>query len=132
MKFFDVCVIGLVSIVFLSRLPSPLYSLKCDFMSKKRLISLSAVCDLLGLLVACDYVASRFSKVGHKYSGWIVAETACWVGFGLLFGPATRAFRSRLFAKNPSRTSRPKLRCRPDKDSTDEEAAVGVPGEFLY
>ena len=54
MKFFDVCVLGLVSTVFLSRFPSPLNSLKRDVISKKRLTALSAVCDLRGLLVACD------------------------------------------------------------------------------
>jgi hypothetical protein len=67
MKLLDICVIGLVSIVFLSRFPSPLKGLKCDLISKKRLTALSAVCDLLGLLVACDYVASRFSPVGQKH-----------------------------------------------------------------
>ena len=104
MKFFDVSVLGLVSIVFLSRFPSPLNSLKCDFVSKKRLTALSAVCDLLGLLVACDYVASRFSAIGRKYPGWIAAEIACLVISGLLLGPACRSFLSRLFAKRSSRT----------------------------
>jgi hypothetical protein len=69
MKFFDVCVLGLVSIVFLSRFPSPLKSLKCDLISKECLIALSAVCDLLALLVASDYLASQFSPVGRKYPG---------------------------------------------------------------
>jgi hypothetical protein len=104
MKLLDVCVIGLVSIVFLSRFPSPLNSLKCDLISKKRLTALSAVCDLLGLLVACDYVASRFSPVSQKHPRWIAAEIVCWVASGLLLGPCFRAFLSRLFAKNPSRT----------------------------
>jgi integrase len=54
MKFLDIWVIGLVSIVFLSRVPSPLNSLKCNLISKKRLTALSAVCDLRGVLVACD------------------------------------------------------------------------------
>jgi hypothetical protein len=104
MKLLDICIIGLVSMVFLSRFPSPLNSLKCDLISKKRLTALSAVCDLLGLLVACDYVASRFSPVGQKYPGWIAAEIACWIATGLLLGPAFRHFLSRLFAKSPSRT----------------------------
>jgi hypothetical protein len=108
MKFLDVCVAGLVSIVFISRFPSPLNSLKCAFISKKRLTALSAVCDLLALLVACDYVASRFSPVGQKYVAWIAAEIACWVTSALLLGPAWRAFLSilfaRLFARNPSQT----------------------------
>jgi hypothetical protein len=104
MKLLDICIIGLVSMVFLSRFPSPLNSLKCDLISKKRLTALSAACELLGLLVACDYVASRFSPVGQKYPGWIAAEIVCLVASGLLLGPAFRAFLSRLFAKNSSRT----------------------------
>src|SRR5260370_34251145 len=104
MKLLDICVIGLVSIVFFSRFPSPLNNLKCDLISKKRLTALSAVCDLLGLLVACDYVASRFSTVGQKHPGWIAAEIVCWVASGRLLGPAFRAFLSRLLAKNSSRT----------------------------
>jgi len=104
MKLIDICVIGLVSIVCLSRLPSPLRSFKSDLIAKKRLTALSAVCDLLGLLVACDYVASRFSSVGKKYPGWIAAEIVCLVASGLLLGPAFRAFLSRLFTKNSSRT----------------------------
>ena len=103
MKFFDVCVLGLVSIVFLSRFPSPLHSFKCHLISTKRLTMLSAVCDLLGLLVACDYVASRFSAVGPKYLGWIAAQVAGWVASGLLSGPACQAFISGLFGKNSSR-----------------------------
>jgi hypothetical protein len=113
MKFLDVCVLGLVSIVFLSRFPSPLNSLKCDVISKKRLTALSAVCDLLGLLVACDYLASRFSPVGRKYPGWIVAEVACFVTSGLLLGPACRAFLSRWFGKNPCRTQPVKVALSP-------------------
>ena len=104
MKFLDIWVIGLVSIVFLGRFPSPLNSLKCDLISKNRLTALSAVCDLLALLVVCDYIASRFSLVGQKHPGWIAAEIVCLVALGLLLGPAFRAFLLRLFAKNSSRT----------------------------
>jgi len=104
MKLLDICFIGLVSIVFLCRFPSPLNSLKCDLISKKRLTALSAVCDLLGLLVACDYVASRFSPVGQKYPEWITAEIICLVASGRLLGPAFRVLLSRLFVKSPSRT----------------------------
>ena len=104
MKLIDICVIGLVSIVFLGRFPSPLNSLKCDLISKNRLTALSAVCDLLALLVVRDYIASRFSPVGQKQSGWIAAEIVCLVASGLLLGPAFRAFLSRLFTKNSSRT----------------------------
>src|SRR5580704_19629807 len=104
MKLLDVCVIGLVSIVFLSRFPSPLNSLKCDPISKKRLTTLSVVCDLLSLLVACDYLASRFSSVGQRQPGRIAAEILCLVASGLLLEPAFGALLSRLFARKSSRT----------------------------
>ena len=104
MKLLDICVIGLVSIVFLRRFPSPLNGLKCDLISKNRLTALSAVCDFLALLVVCDYIASRFSSVGQKHRGWIAAEIVCLVALGLLLGPAFRAFLLRFFAKNSSRT----------------------------
>ena len=104
MKLLDICVIVLVSIVFLRRFPSPLNSLKADLISKNRLTALSAVCDLLGLLVVCDYIASRFSLVGQKHLGWIAAEIVCLVASGLLLGPAFRAFLLRFFAMNSSRT----------------------------
>lgn len=104
MKLLDTYVIGLVSIACLSRVPSPLRSLKSDLIAKQRLTALSAVCDLLGLLVAIDYVTSRFSPVSQKYPGWIAAEIACFVALGRLLGPTFRHFLSRLFAKSPSRT----------------------------
>jgi hypothetical protein len=104
MKSRDILVIGLVSIVFRSRSPSLLNSLTCELISKKRLTALSAVCDLLGLLVACDYAASQFSPVGQKPPGWIAAEIVCWVASGLFLRPGFRTFLARLFAKSPSRT----------------------------
>jgi hypothetical protein len=104
MKLLDIWVIGLVSIVCLSRFPSPLRRLKSDLISKNNLTVLSVVSDLLGLLVACDYVASRFSPAGPKYSGWIGVEIVCLVGSGLLLGRSSRAFLSKLFARNSSRT----------------------------
>jgi hypothetical protein len=115
MKLLDICVIGLVSIVILSRFPSPLNSLKCDLISKTRLTALSAVCDLLGLLVACDHVASRFSPVGQKHPGWAVAEIVCLVASGLLLRPAFRAILSRLFSRKSSRTQPVKAAWHPDK-----------------
>jgi hypothetical protein len=104
MKLLDICIIGLVSIAFLGRFPSPLHSLRCDLISKNRLTALSAVCDLLALLVVCDYIASRFSPVGQRHPGWIAAEIVCLVALGLILGPAFRAFLLRFFAKNSSRT----------------------------
>jgi hypothetical protein len=47
MKLLDFCVIGLVSVVYLSRLPSPLRSLKSDLIAKSGLTVLSAVCQLV-------------------------------------------------------------------------------------
>jgi len=103
MKLGGICVIGLVFIVFLSRFPSPLHSLKCDLISKKRLTALSAICDVLGLLVTCDYVAFQFSPGDHKHPGWIVAEIVFWVASGVLLGPGLRALLRSLFAKSPTR-----------------------------
>jgi hypothetical protein len=104
MKLLDICVIGLVSIVCLSRFPSPLRSLKSDLIAKSALTVLSAVCHLVGLLEACDYFAARLSTVGANHLGWIPAEIAGWLSFGFLFGPACRTFLSRLFSKKPART----------------------------
>jgi hypothetical protein len=104
MKLLDICIIVLVFIVFLNRFPSPLNGLKCDLVSKRRLTALSAIGDLLGLLVACDYVASQFSLVGHKHREWIAGEIVCLVTLGRLLGPPSRALLSRLFAKSPPRT----------------------------
>jgi CHASE3 domain len=103
MKFLNICVLVLVSIVCFSRLPSPLRSLKSDLIAKDNLTMLSAVCHLLGLLTACDYVATRLSAVGVHHPGWIAGELAGWVASGLLFGSACRSFLSSLFAKNPAR-----------------------------
>jgi hypothetical protein len=115
MKLLDICVIGLVSIVILSRFPSPLNSLRCDLISKTRLTALSAICDLFGLLVACDYVASRFSQVSQKHPGWTVAEMGCLIASGLFLGSAFRAFLSRLFSRKSSRTQPVKAEWHPNK-----------------
>jgi hypothetical protein len=104
MKLLDICVIGLVSIVYLSRLPSPLRSFKSDLIAKKRLTALSAVCDLAALLIACDYFAARLSTVRTHHPGWIAVESAGWLASGLLFRPACRSFLSSLFSKKPAQT----------------------------
>jgi hypothetical protein len=104
MKLLDICVIGLVSIVCLSRFPSPLRSLKSDLIAKSAPTVLSAVCQLVGLLEACDYLAARLSRTGANHLGWIAAEIAGWLSFAFLFGPACRTFLSRLFSKKPART----------------------------
>jgi hypothetical protein len=102
MKFFDLCVLGFISVVFISRFPSPLHNLKSDLVAKKRLTALSASCDLIGLLVACDYVALRVSSVGRKHLGWIAAEIACFVTLSVVLRPSCRAFPSKVLVKNPS------------------------------
>jgi hypothetical protein len=89
MKFLNICVIGLVSIVCLNRFPSPLRSLKFDLIAKNRLTMLSAVCQLVGLLDACDYFPARFSLVGAHHPGWIAVETIVWLPSGLLIEPGS-------------------------------------------
>jgi CHASE3 domain sensor protein len=108
MKFPDICVIGLISVVCFSRLPSPLCRLKSDLIAKNNLTMFSAVCHLLGLLTACDYVATRLSAVEVHHPGWIAGELAGWVALGLLFGSACRSFLSSLFAKSPAGRHRAK------------------------
>jgi hypothetical protein len=104
MKFLDICVIGLVSTVCLNRFPSPLRSLKFDLIAKSRLTMLSAVCQLVGLLDACDYFAARLSTGGAHHLGWIAVETIVWLSSGLLFAPACRSFLSSLFSNKSMRT----------------------------
>src|SRR4030088_1857421 len=104
MKFLDICAIGLVSTVCLNRFPSPLCSLKFNLIAKSRLTMLSAVCQLVGLLDACDYFAARLSTVGAHHPGWIAVETIVWLSSGLLFGPACRSFFSGLFFNKRVRT----------------------------
>lgn len=123
MKFFDICVIGLVSIVCFSRFPSPLRSLKFDLIAKSRLTMLSAVCQLLGLLDACDYFAARLSTVKAHHPGWIAVEIIVWLSSGLLLRPACRSFLSRLFFNERVQTERVKSYTVPDKVSADEMKA---------
>jgi hypothetical protein len=123
MKFLDICVIGLVFIVCLNRFPSPLRSLKFDLIAKSRLTMLSAVCQLVGLLDACNYFAARLSTVGAYHPGWIAVETTVWLSSGLLFGPACRSFLSGLFSTTRVRTERVKSYSLPDKVSADEMKA---------
>jgi len=104
MKFLDICVIGLVSIVCLDRFPSPLRSLKSDLIAKSRLTMLSAVTQLVGFLDACDYFAARLSTVKAHHPGWIAVETIVWLSSGLLIGPACRSFLSALFSNKRVRT----------------------------
>ena len=123
MRFLDICVIGLVSIVCLNRFPSPLRSLKFDLIAKSRLTMLSAVCQLVGLIDACDYFASRFSPVGAHHPGWIAVETIVWFSSGLLFGSTCRSFLSRLFSNKRGRAEPVKSYTLPDNVSADEMKA---------
>ncbi len=120
MKFLDICVIGLVSIVCLNRLPSPLRSLKSDLIAKSRLTMLSAVSQLVGLLDACDYFAARLSTDRAHHPGWIAVETIVLLSFGLLVGPACRSFLSGLFSNKRVRTEPIKATPLPVKVSADE------------
>jgi hypothetical protein len=104
LKFVDICVIGLVSIVCLNRFPFPLRSLELDLISNSRLTMLSAVCQLVGLLDACDYFAGRLFAVKGHHPGWIAVEIIVWLSSGLLFGPACRSFFSGLFFNKRVRT----------------------------
>jgi hypothetical protein len=104
MKFLDLCVIGLVFIVCLNRFPSPLRSLKSDLIAKSRLTMLSALCQLVGLLDACDYFATRLSTVKAHHPVWTAVETIVWLSSGLLFAPACQSFLSNLFPNERVRT----------------------------
>jgi hypothetical protein len=123
MKFLDICVIGLVSIVCLIRFPSPLRSLKFDLIAKSRFIMLSAVCQLVGLIDACDYFAARFSPVGANHPGWIAVETIVWLSSGLLFGSTCRSFLSRLSSNKRGRAEPVKSYTLPNSISNDERKA---------
>jgi hypothetical protein len=120
MKFLDICVVGLVSVVCLNRLPSPLRNLKSDLIAKSRLTMLSAVSQLVGLLDACDYFAVQLSTVKAHHPGWIAVETIVLLSFGLLVGPACRSFLSGLFSNKPERTAPIKATPLPAKVSADE------------
>jgi hypothetical protein len=103
MKLLDICVIALVSMVCLSRFSSPHRSLKSDLIAKSSLAMLSAVCQLVGLIEACDYFATRLSTGSH-HPGWIAVESAGWLSSGLLLGPACRSFLSKFSSKKLART----------------------------
>jgi hypothetical protein len=115
MKLLDVCVIALVSVVYLSRLPSPLRSLKSDLVAKNSLTVLSSVCQLVGVLVACDYFETRQSPAGANHLGWIAAEIAGWISAGFLLGPACRFFLSNLFSKKSVENGASKVTLSPIK-----------------
>jgi hypothetical protein len=80
MKLLDICVIDLVSVVYLSRLPSPLRSLKSDLIAKSNLTLLSAVCQLVGTLVACDYFRSA-TLTNCSKSSRMERGQSCWLAF---------------------------------------------------
>jgi hypothetical protein len=115
MKLLDISVIALVSVVYLSRLPSPLRSLKSDLIAKNSLTVLSSVCQLVGALGACDYFVTRLSPTGANHLGWIAAEIAGWISCSFLFGPALRFFLSNLFSKKSVQTQAPKATLSPIK-----------------
>lgn len=103
MNSIDLCTVALVSIVLLSRLPSPLRSLKSDLIAKSRLTILSAVCQLIGLLDACDYFAARLSTAGKHHPQWVAVEVAALLTASLVFGPVCRRLLSSLFSRDRGR-----------------------------
>lgn len=104
MTLFDICIAGLVLIIFFGRFLSSLPGLKFDLVSKNHATMLSSVCQLLGLIDAGGYFASRVSIAGVHHPGWVTIEITCLVSLGLLFGPACRSLLPRTTFMNSART----------------------------
>ena len=99
MRFVDICVIGLVSIVCLNRFPFPLRSLKFDLIAKVvRSLSTSGPPRCMQL-----FRRAAFAVKAH-HPGWIAVEIIVWLSSGLLFGPACRSFFSGFFSNKRVRT----------------------------
>jgi hypothetical protein len=67
-----------------------------------------AVCDLVGLLTACDYVMSRTSGLNH-HPGWISFLCAGYVSVGLIVTPTARSLIASIFLRK-SKLERPAKR----------------------
>ena len=98
MKLFDLCTFFLVSIVCARRYPFPWKHLTAALIAKDRFLQISAVCDLLGLLTACDYVMSRISKSSH-HPAWISFLCAGYVSVGLVVTPTARSLLASVFLR---------------------------------
>jgi hypothetical protein len=108
MKQLDLCTFFLVSIVCARRYPVPWKDLAAALIAKDRFLQLSAVCDLLGLLTACDYVVSRISKSSH-HPAWISFLCAGYVSVGLIVSPTARSLIASVFLRK-SKLDRPAKR----------------------
>jgi hypothetical protein len=98
MKLFDLCTFFLVSIVCARRYPLPWKHLAAALIAKDRFLQISAVCDLLGLLTACDYGMSRISKSSH-HPAWISFLCAGYVSVGLIVTPTARSLLASVFLR---------------------------------
>jgi hypothetical protein len=108
MKLFDVCTFFLVAIVCARRYPFPWRQLAAALIAKDRFRQISAVCDLLALLTACDYVTSRISGSSH-YPTWISFLCAGYVSVGLVVTPSARSLIASIFLRK-SKLERPAKR----------------------
>jgi hypothetical protein len=108
MKLFDLCTFFLVSIVCARRYPFPWKHLAAALIARDRFLQISAVCDLLGLLTACDYVMSRISKSSH-HPAWISFLCAGYVSVGLIVTPTARSLLASVFLRK-SKLDRPAKR----------------------
>jgi hypothetical protein len=108
MKLFDVCTFFLVSIVCARRYPFPWKHLAAALIAKDRFLQISAVCDLLALLTACDYVTSRISGSSHHLT-WTSFLCAGYVSVGLVVTPTARSLIRSIFLRK-SKLQRPAKR----------------------
>ncbi len=96
MKLFDLGTFFVVSIVCARRYPFPWKHLAAALIAKDRFLQISAVCDLLGLLTACDYVLSRIFKSSH-HPAWISFLCAGYVSVGSIVTPTARSLLASVF-----------------------------------
>ncbi len=108
MKLFDLCTFFLVAIVCVRRYPFPWRHLAGALIAKDRFLQMSAVCDLLALLTACDYVMSRISKSSY-HPTWISFLCAGYVSVGLIVTPTARSLIRGIFLRK-SKLQRPAKR----------------------
>jgi hypothetical protein len=108
MRLFDVCTFFLVVIVCARRYPFPWRHLAAALIAKDRFLQISAVCDLLALLTACDYMMSRISGSSH-HPAWISFLCAGYVSIGLIVTPTARSLIASIFLRK-SELKRPAKR----------------------
>lgn len=108
MNLFDVGTFFLVAIICARRYPCPWRHLAAALIAKDRFRQISAVCDLLALLTACDYVLSRISGSRH-HPAWISLLCAGYVSVGLIVTPTARSLIASIFLRK-SKLERPAKR----------------------